>query len=111
MKDKDTLNELIRKTISVGIGAAFMTEEAVKKVLQDAPIPKEMLQGLIQQAKTTKLKLNEIVREEIKNQLSRVNPSSIVEEVLKNNEIEVKATFTLVPKNKTKKKKVSKKKR
>jgi len=104
MKEKDTLNELIRKTISVGIGAAFMTEEAIKKVLQDAPIPKEMLQGLIQQAKTTKVKLNDIVAEEIKNQLSKVNPSAILEEVMKNNNIEVNATFTLVPKKKTKKK-------
>lgn len=109
MKEKDTLNELIRKTISVGIGAAFMTEEAVKKVLSDTPLPKEIMQGLVQQAKSSKEKLNEIVTEEIKNQLSKVNPSKVVEELLKNNNIEVNATFTLVPKKKTKKK-VSKKK-
>lgn len=106
MKDKDNaLNEIIKKTISIGIGAAFMTEEAVKKVLQDAPLPKEIVQGLIQQAKTTKIKLNEVVTEEIKSQLSKVNPTHIVEEVLKNNNIEVNATFTLVPKKKKKTKK------
>ena len=109
MKEKDTLNDLIRKTISVGIGAAFMTEEAVKKMLQDAPLPKEIVQGLIQQAKTTKLKLNDVVTEEIKSQLSKVNPSHIIEEVLQNNNIEVSATFTLVPKKK--KKKTTKKKK
>ena len=95
----------------MGIGAAFMTEEAVKKVLHDAHIPKEMLQGLIQQAKSSKEKLNEVVADEIKNQLSKVNPSKVVEEILKNNNIEVNATFTLVPKSKPKKKKVSKKKK
>ena len=111
MKEKEiSLNEIIRKTISVGIGAAFMTEEAVKKVLSDAPLPKEIMQGLIQQARTSKVKLNEIVTDEIKNQLSKVNPSTIIEEILKNNNIEVNATFTLAPKNKLKKKKVSKKK-
>lgn len=37
------LDGIIKKVVSVGVGAAFMTEESVKKILEDLPLPKEIL--------------------------------------------------------------------
>ena len=57
-QDKDfNLTDTIKKVISVGVGAAFMTEDAIKNILQDVPLPKDILQGLTQSAKATKTEL------------------------------------------------------
>lgn len=84
---------IIRKVVSVGVGAAFMTEESVKKILEDLPLPKEILSGLVQNAKGAKEDFTNGIREEIRNYLSKVDASKIAMDILDRYDVEVEAKF------------------
>lgn len=87
------IESIIKKVVSVGVGAAFMTEESVKKILEDLPLPKEILTGLIQNAKGAKEEFTNGIREELRNYLSKVDASKIATDILDRYDVEVEAKF------------------
>ncbi|MGI4992725.1 hypothetical protein ACRXCV_08855 [Halobacteriovorax sp. GFR7] len=88
-KSDGILGDTIKKVVSIGIGAAFMTEESVKKVLDDLPLPKDIVSGLVTNAKKTKEDFVVSVREELRNYLKNVDPKTIVESILEDYEVTV----------------------
>lgn len=90
-KDKG-ISEVIKKVVSIGVGAAFMTEDAVKKVLGDLPLPKEIVSGLLKNAQSVKDDFVQSVRAELAEHLSKVDPKKLLEEVLNNYDVDVQAT-------------------
>src|SRR3981081_2378798 len=59
--------ELIKRVMSVGLGAAFMTEESIRNTLGDIKLPKEVLTTILQGASRSKEDfLNKIGNEKIK---------------------------------------------
>jgi hypothetical protein len=59
--------EVLRKVMSVGLGAAFMTEESVRSALGGLNLPKEVLAGILQGANKSKEEfLNKVGNETIK---------------------------------------------
>jgi polyhydroxyalkanoate synthesis regulator phasin len=98
-------SEAIKKVVSIGVGAAFMTEEAVKTALNDLPLPKDVVTGLIQNAKSAKEDFTNSMRQELKNKLDKVDPQKIVEELVENYDVDVKATFSFRKKEESKAKK------
>lgn len=60
-------SEIVRKVMSVGLGAAFMTEESVRGALGGLNLPKEVLSSILSQANRGKEDLlNRIGNETIK---------------------------------------------
>jgi hypothetical protein len=60
-------SEMVRKVMSVGLGAAFMTEESVRSALSGMNLPKEVLTTILSQANRSKEDfLNRIGNETIK---------------------------------------------
>lgn len=60
-------SEIVRKVMSVGLGAAFMTEESVRSALGGINLPKEVLTAILQQANRSKEEfLNRIGNETIR---------------------------------------------
>lgn len=94
-QDKDSksspIEGIIKKVVSVGVGAAFMTEESVKKVLEDLPLPKDVLAGLMQNAKSAKEDFTTGIREEVKNYLSKVDATKLAASVLEKFDLEIEA--------------------
>lgn len=101
-KDKDKkdkpLGDIIKKVVSVGVGAAFMTEESVKKILEDLPLPKDIITGLVQNAKGAKEDFTSGIREEIRNYLSKVDASKLATDILDRYDVEVEAKFKFTKK-------------
>jgi hypothetical protein len=68
--DDDNLpkwGEMIKRVMSVGLGAAFMTEESIRNALGDIKLPKEVLTTILQGASRSKEDfLNKIGNETIK---------------------------------------------
>ena len=89
-----SLSDVIKKVVSVGVGAAFMTEESVKNLLHDLPLPKDIINGLYSNAKGAKEEFIESVRDELANHMERVDPKKLLEEVLDNYDVEVNAKFS-----------------
>lgn len=92
-KKEKPLGDIIKKVVSVGVGAAFMTEESVKKILEDLPLPKEILTGLVQNAKGAKEDFTNGLREEVRSYLSKVDASKIATDILDRYDVEVEAKF------------------
>lgn len=90
-KDKG-IGDILKRVISVGVGSAFMTEEAVKKAISDLPLPKDMLSGLLQNAKQAKSDFMDTLKEEIREKFDKVDPAKLVDELAERYDIEVKAT-------------------
>ena len=60
-------SEMVRKVMSVGLGAAFMTEESVRGALGGLNLPKDVLAGILSQANRGKEEmLNKIGNETVK---------------------------------------------
>ena len=106
MSEKENKNSpldgIIKKVVSVGVGAAFMTEESVKKILEDLPLPKEILSGLVQNAKGAKEDFTNGIREELRNYLAKVDASKIAMDILDRYDVEVEAKFKFKKKNESK---------
>lgn len=93
--EKDSpLGDVIKKVVSIGVGAAFMTEDTVKNLLNDLPLPKDIVTGLVQNAKSAKEDFSNSVREEIAQHLNKVDPKKVVAQVLDGYDIEVNAKFS-----------------
>jgi polyhydroxyalkanoate synthesis regulator phasin len=98
-KKKDSpIGDIIKKVVSVGVGAAFMTEESVKKILEDLPLPKDIVSGLVQNAKGAKEDFTKGIREELKSYLSKVDASKIACDILEKYDVEVEAKFKFTKK-------------
>jgi len=92
-KEEGSIADAIRKVVSIGVGAAFMTEEAVKNVLGDLPLPKEIVNGLIQNAKSAKENFNDSLREEVRSYLAKVDATKMMDDLVDRYDLEVNATF------------------
>lgn len=90
-EEKSSLTDSLKKLISVGVGAAFLTEEAIKNLVGDIPLSKDMITGLLQQAKNSKEDFIKSIREEVVSSLKSVDPKALLHEVLKDYDLEVHA--------------------
>ena len=90
-KDKKNITDLFKKVVNTGISAAFMTEDTVKNLIQDLPLPKEMAQGLLANAKQTKEEFVGSVKNELKNYLDKIDLTKEIDRVLDTYDVEVNA--------------------
>ena len=102
-KEKDgKLGDLFKKVLTTGVTAAFMTEEGVRAVLKDLPLPKDMVGSLVENAKTTKTEFVASVKNELKTYLDKIDLTKEIEKIAEKYDFEVKATISLKKKKKTK---------
>ncbi len=87
------LGDMFKKIASVGMGAAFMTEESIKGVLNDLPVSKEIISGLVQNAKGAKEDFTKGLREEFGKYLSKLDKESLIDYLVENYDVEVNASF------------------
>ncbi len=104
-KDKKNISDIFKKVVSTGISAAFTTEDTVKNIIQDLPLPKEMAQGLLANAKQTKEEFVSGVKNELKTYLDKIDLTKEIDRVLENYDLEVKANIKFNKKKKSAKSK------
>ena len=98
------LAEILKKVMNTGIGAAFMTEDVVKGVLSDLSLPKELLNNLLQGAKSTKEEFLNSVKNGVTEYFNHLDFRKELMKVLDTYDFEVQAKISL------KKKPISKEK-
>lgn len=104
-RDRDgKLGDLFKKVLTTGVTAAFMTEEAVRDLLKDVPLPKEMVGSLLENAKHTKTEFVASVKNEMRNYLDKIDLSKEIDKIADKYDFEVKATISLKRKNQKKEK-------
>lgn len=94
--DKDLkITDVVKKIVTIGVGAAFMTEDAIRSTLQDLPLPKDIINGLVNNAKSAKEDFADSVQQELRTFLSKVNLTRLVEDIVEKYDFEVNATVSL----------------
>ncbi len=102
-RDKDGKVEgLLKKVLTTGVTAAFMTEEGVRAILKDVPLPKDIVGSLVENAKNTKTEFVAGVKNELKTYLDKIDLSEEIDKILEKYDFEIKATISLKKKKKSK---------
>jgi hypothetical protein len=102
-KDRDgKIGDLLKKVLTTGVTAAFMTEEGVRAVLKDLPLPKDMVGSLVENAKSTKTEFVSSVKNELRNYLDKIDLSKELDKIAEKYDFEIKATISLKKKKKGK---------
>ncbi|MCB9063000.1 MAG: hypothetical protein H6622_15870 [Halobacteriovoraceae bacterium] len=94
--DKESIfSDVIKRVVSIGVGAAFMTEDAVRNLIGDIPLPKDIVNGLIQNAKDAKDDFAKSVKDEVRKYLSEMDSKKLIEHIVDNYDFELNATIKL----------------
>ena len=89
--------ELVKKAVAAGMGAVFTTEESIRRLTKEMPMPKEVAGYLVNTASSTKDELFRIVAREIREFLSSVNLSQEIAKMLTTLSFEVKTEIRFIP--------------
>lgn len=89
--------EMVKKAVAAGVGAVFTTEESVRRLAKEMPMPKEMAGYLVNTASSTKDELFRVVAREIREFLSSVNLSEEVAKMLTTLSFEIKTEIRFIP--------------
>lgn len=71
--DGKSKTEFIKKLMTAGLSAAFMTEESIRHFLGDMKLPKDVLQGLVSGAQKSKDELMERVGNEVIKMIKKID--------------------------------------
>ena len=97
--EKDSgFSEAIKRVVSIGVGAAFMTEDAIKSFLSEFQLPKDIVSGIQKNARSAKADFLEMIREELSKKFEKVDGRKFLDELLEKYDVEVNATFSFKPK-------------
>jgi hypothetical protein len=100
-EDKDVkISDIFKKVVNTSVNAAFMGEETIKNILNDLPLPKDIANGLVQNAKTSKDEFIKSIKKEFKTYLNNIDISKEVDRILDNYDIDVNANITFKKKKK-----------
>ena len=98
--------DLMKKVLTVGVGAIFLTEESLRGVVSEIKLPKELIKGLLESAgKTRREFLQNLSSEMIDRVMDKVDPTALVEEFLQKNEVDLNIKVSFSPKKKNHKNK------
>ena len=96
MEDKNKNNngaigDILKKVVSTGIGAFFLTEEALKSALNEKSLPKDIMQNLLQNAKGIRDEVFKQVKTEMQGYLNKVDLTKEIGKILENYDLDVQA--------------------
>ncbi len=70
---KSLLTEALKKVFTVGISAAFLTEESIRGYLGEIKLPKEVLQALLQSASKSKDEITQRMSKEVVAMIQKID--------------------------------------
>lgn len=89
--------ELVRKTFAAGLGAAFATEEGIRKITKEIPQAKDVVDYVASTAGSTKDDVMRVMARETREFLQTVNLSEEIAKMLTMLSFEVKTEIRFIP--------------
>lgn len=90
----------MKKALTVGVGTLFLTEESLRSLVGEVKLPKEILGSILESASKTKTEflqnLSRDVREKV---IDKIDPLALLQEFLKNNDVEFTVRVRVKPKD------------
>jgi len=94
-------SSFMKKALTVGVGALFLTEEGLRSLVGEVKLPKELIGGILENANKTKTEflqnLSRDVREKV---IEKIDPLALAQEFLARNEVEFTVRVNVKPKKK-----------
>src|SRR4051794_16618973 len=91
--------EMMKKVLTVGVGALFLTEESLRALVSDFKLPKELLAAILDSANKMRGDFIKNLSHDLMSQLmAHVDVSKLIKEIVAENEIELKVLINLKPK-------------
>lgn len=93
--------ELVKKVLTVGVGAVFLTEESLRSMVNEFKLPKEFLAGLLESASKTRNEfLQRLSGDVLERVTQKVDPKALIEEILEKHELDFHIRLSFKPKKK-----------
>ena len=89
--------EMVKRTFAAGLGALFSTEEGIRKLAREMPLPKEVAGYLVNTAASTRDEFLRILARELREFLQSINLSEEIARMLTTLSFEVKTEIRFVP--------------
>ena len=87
--------DLVKKILTVGVGAVFLTEEALKTVTAELKLPKEFLAGLLESANKTRKEFLQNLSTDVINKITeQVDVKALVEDVMNRYTVDFKINLS-----------------
>lgn len=93
--------ELIRKVMTLGLGAAFMTEEAIRSQLSEVKLPKDVINTILQGANKSKEELVQRVGNETMRLISKIDIVKEVARFAETHKFKINAEVEILKKDKS----------
>ncbi len=93
-------SELMKKVMTVGVGTLFLTEEGLRGLAGDFKLPTELLGVILEAANKSKKEFLQNLSQDVLNRISdKVDPMAFLQEFLAKNDVELKISIGVKPKN------------
>jgi hypothetical protein len=89
--------DILRRSLTSGIGSAFMSEDGIRSMLADTKLPKEVVNYLIAQADSTKREFFRIASREIREFLENVDFGGELTKILTSVSFEIRTEVRFIP--------------
>jgi hypothetical protein len=97
--------DLMKKVLTVGVGAVFLTEESLRAMVSEWKLPKEMIGAILEGAGKTKNEFMQSLSQDVFSKIvEKVDPLALVTEFLTRNEVEFHVRVSVKPKGASKEK-------
>lgn len=93
------MTEMLKKILTTGIGAAFMTEEHIRNYLSELKLPKDVIQFLLQGATKSKEELMNRVGNEVIKIVSKIDFVKEASRFVEEHKFRITAEIDVVKKN------------
>lgn len=91
--------EMMKKVLTAGVGALFLTEESLRTLVSEFKLPKELLAAILESAQKMKGDFVKNLSSDLMTQLmDRVDVPQLVEDLLTRHEIELRVNVNFKPK-------------
>jgi hypothetical protein len=92
----NTIPEMVRRIVGMGLSGFFLTEEAIRKAIGDT-LPKDWADFAVDQSERTRREFMDRLTSEIGRSLENVDLATVLATLMEGRTVEIKAEFRLKP--------------
>jgi hypothetical protein len=90
--------DLMKKVLTVGVGAVFLTEESLRALVSEWKLPKEVIGAILEGAGKTKNEFMQSLSQDVFSKIvDKVDPLALLTEFLTRNELEFHVKVGIKP--------------
>ncbi|MGK5083911.1 hypothetical protein WDW37_11470 [Bdellovibrionota bacterium FG-1] len=91
--------EVMKKMLTVGVGTIFLTEEALRGMVSEWKLPKEVISAIMESSRKTKNELFQMISHDVFSKIvDQVDPIALIQEFITRNDFELNIKIAVKPK-------------